>query len=64
MVIHDILKEERMTLFGLYHWDKTLLHEWRDIPYLNGGLFERDATDEPESRFPAQYFQPLFQFFS
>jgi len=55
---------EREALFTEYGWDKKLLHEWRDIPYLNGGLFERDDTDEPESRFPAEYFQRLFQFFS
>ena len=36
----------------------------RYIPYLNGGLFERDEEDEPESRFPADYFKRLFQFFS
>jgi len=56
--------DEREALFTEYGWDKNLLHEWRDIPYLNGGLFERDDTDEPESRFPAEYFQRLFQFFS
>ena len=56
--------EQREALFEKYSWDKNLLHEWRDIPYLNGGLFERDDTDEPESRFPAEYFQRLFQFFS
>ncbi len=55
---------EREALFTEYGWDKNLLHEWRDIPYLNGGLFERDDTDEPESRFLAEYFQRLFQFFS
>ena len=55
---------EREDLFTEYGWDKSLLAEWCDIPYLNGGLFERDDTDEPESRFPAEYFQRLFQFFS
>ena len=55
---------ERETLFSDYGWDKSLLAEWKDIPYLNGGLFERDAEDEPESRFPADYFKRLFQFFS
>lgn len=40
------------------------LNEWKDIPYLNGGLFERDKEDEPESRFPADHFKRLFQFFS
>ena len=56
--------EGREALFTEYGWDKSLLAEWKDIPYLNGGLFERDDTDEPESRFPAEYFQRLFQFFS
>ena len=55
---------EREALFADYGWDKSLLAEWKDIPYLNGGLFERDEEDEPESRFPADYFKRLFQFFS
>ena len=55
---------ERDALFTEYGWDKSLLNEWKDIPYLNGGLFERDEEDEPESRFPADYFKRLFQFFS
>ena len=55
---------EREALFTDYGWDKSLLAEWKDIPYLNGGLFECDAEDEPESRFPAEYFKGLFQFFS
>lgn len=55
---------EREALFVDYGWDKDLLEEWKDIPYLNGGLFERDEEDEPESVFPAEYFQRLFQFFS
>ena len=55
---------EREGVFVKYGWDRSLLDEWRDIPYLNGGLFERDEEDEPESRFPADYFKRLFQFFS
>ena len=55
---------KREALFADYGWDKSLLNEWKDIPYLNGGLFERDEEDEPESRFPAEYFKRLFQFFS
>ncbi|MEQ3082724.1 Eco57I restriction-modification methylase domain-containing protein [Bacteroides cellulosilyticus] len=55
---------EREALFANYGWDKSLLAEWKDIPYLNGGLFERDTEDEPESRFPSEYFKRLFQFFS
>lgn len=33
------------------------------IPYLNGGLFERDEMDTPRSVFPADYFCDLFNFF-
>lgn len=56
--------EQREALFEKYSWDKSLLAEWRGIPYLNGGLFERDENDEPESKFPAEYFERLFNFFS
>ena len=34
------------------------------IPYLNGGLFEKDAIDKPDSNFPADYFANLFDLFS
>lgn len=54
----------REALFSDYGWDKTLLEEWKDIPYLNGGLFERDEDDKVDSKFPAAYFKRLFQFFS
>ena len=33
-------------------------------PYLNGGLFERDATDETEFLLPAKYMQSLLDFFA
>ena len=33
-------------------------------PYLNGGLFERDATDEMEFPLPAKYMQSLLDFFA
>lgn len=33
------------------------------IPYLNGGLFEKDELDQPKSVFPAEYFDGLFRFF-
>ncbi len=55
---------ERHDLFVSLGWDLALLEEWKDIPYLNGGLFERDEEDEPDSVFPAKYFSQLFQFFS
>ena len=34
------------------------------IPYLNGGLFERDATDETDFPLPAKYMQSLLDFFA
>ena len=33
------------------------------IPYLNGGLFEREAIDEAPSCFPSELFQELLEFF-
>lgn len=55
---------EREALFREKHWDLKLLAEWKEIPYLNGGLFECDEEDSAECRFPADYFRNLFQFFS
>ena len=55
---------EREALFREKHWDLKLLAEWKEIPYLNGGLFECDEEDSAECRFPATYFRNLFQFFS
>ena len=34
------------------------------LPYLNGGLFERDATDETAFPLPAKYMQSLLDFFA
>ena len=34
------------------------------IPYLNGGLFDRDVLEEPKSRFPKELFDDLLRFFS
>ena len=55
---------EREEVFAKEKWDKSLLDEWKDIPYLNGGLFERDDEDKLECKFPADNFHRLFQFFS
>ena len=33
------------------------------IPYLNGGLFERNSLDKIATQFPAGYFAELFDFF-
>ena len=56
--------EERKALFAEYGWDSSLLNEWKDIPYLNGGLFDRGINDQLSCKFPDEYFKELFQFFS
>jgi hypothetical protein len=56
--------EERKSLFAKEGWDLSLLDEWKDIPYLNGGLFERDDQDKPKSKFPAERFKDLFDFYA
>lgn len=33
------------------------------IPYLNGGLFEKDEIDKPRSQFPKEMFQNLLDFY-
>lgn len=38
-------------------WDKDLLKQWKDFPFLNGGLFERDENDIVRSKFPPQFFE-------
>lgn len=32
------------------------------VPYLNGGLFERDELDEIATKFPSEYFENLLEF--
>ncbi len=56
--------EARKALFEKEGWALSLLDEWKDVPYLNGGLFERDEQDEPKSKFPAELFKGLFDFYS
>ena len=34
------------------------------VPYLNGGLFEREATDETQFPLPGKYMQSLLDFFA
>ena len=43
--------------------DNKQLPQYR-IPYLNGGLFERDKTDEAEFPLPAKYMQSMLDFFA
>lgn len=56
--------EDRKALFAKEGWDLSLLEEWKDVPYLNGGLFERDDQDKPKSKFPAEMFKDLFDFYA
>ena len=43
--------------------DEKKLPQYR-TPYLNGGLFERDASDETNFPLPAKYMQQMLDFFS
>ena len=43
--------------------DEKHLKQYR-TPYLNGGLFERDATDETAFPLPAKYMDSLLSFFA
>ena len=52
----------REQLFKTKGWDKGLLEDWKELPYLNGGLFERDAVDEQNITLPASLFEDLFTF--
>ena len=54
--------EQREKLFADEHWDKGLLKQWERLPYLNGGLFERDEVDKMDIRLPASIFNDLFTY--
>lgn len=56
--------EERVTLFTKNRWNLSLLTEFEGIPYLNGGLFDPDSTDNLSIDFPYTYFKDLMNFFS
>ena len=49
-------KEAREALFRKEKWDMNLYQEWKDFPYLNGGLFECDELDKLELPLPAYFF--------
>ena len=53
---------QRERLFADEHWDKNLLEEWKNLPYLNGGLFERDTVDKLHIKLPASLYEDLFTF--
>lgn len=56
--------EERETFFLKNKWNISLLKEFNGIPYLNGGLFDKDRIDELDIDFPYSYFKDLMEFFS
>ncbi len=60
--IFNTEKGQREKLFASEHWDKNLLKEWESMPYLNGGLFERDEIDKMNIKLPASLFDNLFSF--
>jgi type I restriction-modification system DNA methylase subunit len=53
---------KREQLFQQEHWDLRWLAEWEKLPYLNGGLFERDEVDKMKIKLPASLFENLFKF--
>ena len=56
-------EEDRAKLFDKHpNWDKNLLAVWKNIPYLNGGLFEQDEVDKLNIRLPRSMFDDLFKF--
>ena len=58
------IDHELESLFNdLNNEERKELTKYR-TPYLNGGLFERDASDETEFPLPAKYMQALLNFFA
>ena len=56
--------QERKYLFETEGWNLSLLKEWEQIPYLNGGLFEKDTIDQEIISFSKDLLKNTFQFFS
>lgn len=67
--------QNREKVFLENDWDLSLLKEWNSgstnalthshidaLPYLNGGLFERDEVDKMKIKLPALLFEKLFEF--
>ena len=67
--------ENREKVFRENGWDLDLLKQWNGsstnelthshnnaLPYLNGGLFERDEVDKMHIVLPASLFENLFEF--
>lgn len=54
--------EYREEIFVKNGWNIELVDAWKDIPYLNGGLFEQTREDKLTVKFPKKLFQELFKF--
>ena len=61
--ILDTEPAEREQLFSKNNWDKRLLSELKNIPYLNNGLFKKKEGDNIVCDFPAVYLERLFYLF-
>ena len=57
-------KNARKSVFEDNGWNINFVPNAMELPYLNGGLFEQDEIDKCDSKFPKEYFEELFQFFS
>ena len=58
--IDNVLEE----LFNELNTEHNIEQSQFKIPYLNGGLFEREATDETDFPLPARYMQQMLDFFA
>lgn len=53
---------KREQVFSRNGWQQSLVVKWASIPYLNGGLFERDGIDDLRIVLPESIFSNLFSF--
>ena len=53
---------KREQVFSRNGWQQSLVVKWANIPYLNGGLFERDDVDKLRIVLPESIFSNLFAF--
>ncbi len=53
---------KREQVFSRNGWQQGLVEKWATIPYLNGGLFERDDVDNLRIVLPESIFSNLFAF--
>ena len=53
---------KREQVFSRNGWQQGLVEKWATIPYLNGGLFERDDIDDLRTILPESIFSNLFSF--